>query len=147
MITAREKPLMNFIVTFTDLKDDDNPGNNRLLEGELQVSEVLRDLRVAQRPRMCQFTISSRGSVLVGFSREFGCVQYSREDGLPPYLMAVSRVSLGAPDELEFAVGGTMTPIDRRYLISMDQVAEVVAHFVASGELSDAVVWKEFEPS
>jgi hypothetical protein len=138
---------MNFIVTFTDLQDDDSPWNNRLLVGKLQVSQVLGDLRLAQRPTMCQFTISSRGSVLVGISRDFGCVQHSREDGLPPYLMAVSRVSLAAPDELEFAVGGTMTPIDRRYLISMEQVAEVVAHFVASGELSDAVAWQEFEPS
>jgi hypothetical protein len=50
--------------------------------------------------------------------RDFGCVQQSNEDGMPPYLMAVSRTSVAAPHEISFAVGGTMTPIDRRYLFT-----------------------------
>jgi hypothetical protein len=129
------------------LQDEANPGNNQLLKGWQQVSQLLGDLRATQQPRMCQFTISSRGSLLLGVGRDFGCVQHSPEDGMPPYLMAVSKTSLPAPDELEFEVGGTMTPIARRYLISIDQVAEIVQRFVTSGELSDAMAWEEFGAS
>jgi hypothetical protein len=133
--------------TFTDLQDDDNPRNGQPLAGLPQVLQAIDELRAGERPRMCQVTTGNGDILVVGIGRDFGCVQHSRDDGLPPYLMAVARVPLPAPDELEFAVGGTMTPIDRRYLIPMDQVADLVAQFVASGEISDAVAWEEFDPS
>lgn len=132
---------------FTDLEDDANPRNGQSLDDSHQVLQVLEELRAADRPRMCQVTTEYGDNLVVGIGRDFGCVQHSREDGIPPYVMAVARASLPAPDELEFAVGGTMTPIDRRYLIPMDQVADLVAQFVASGEISDAVLWEVFEPS
>jgi hypothetical protein len=131
---------------FQDLENEQNPRNGEVLSDRPSVVALLDKLRGIQPPFMCQFVGDNGFNLTVGIDREFGCVQHSANDGMPPYLMAVS-TNAGSDDrELEFVVGGTATPIDGRYRLRFHTVTEVVAEFVTSGQKSSKVVWEELAP-
>ncbi len=130
--------------TFQDLEDERNERNGLQLRDRLSVVELLDDLR-SRPPFMCQFTGDNGYDLTVGIARDFGCIQHAANDGTPPFLMAVQSAGpQSAPGEMEFAVGGTATPIDGRYRLTMEMLKEVVAEFVATGRKSDRVDWEEF---
>jgi hypothetical protein len=129
--------------TFQDLQDDDNPRNGQVLDERQMVVTLLQDLRNIDPPFMCQFTGDNGFNLMVGVAHDFGCVQHSSNDGLPPFLMAVPTRAPAHRSEIEFLVGDTPTPIDGRYQLAFDDLREVVAEFVATGERSDRVSWEE----
>jgi Immunity protein Imm1 len=55
----------------------------------------------------------------------------------------VSNAGASGRHDMEFLVGDTPTPIDGRYRIAFDELREVVAEFVATGERSNRVSWEE----
>jgi hypothetical protein len=47
---------------------------------------------------------------------------------------------------VEFLISNTPTPFAARYIISFDELKEVVLHFMKTGERSDMVLWQELDP-
>jgi len=128
---------------FQDLQHEDNPQNGRILSNRDAVLSLLDQLARAERPYMCQFTGDDGFNLLIGIAHDFGCAQHSSNDGQPPFLMATSSIGSSQPDDMEFLVGDTPTPIDGRYRLSFDELCEVVAAFVATGEGSSRVSWEQ----
>jgi len=133
------------ITTFQDLQDLDNPRNGQLLKERAAAVSLLQNLRAVEPPFMCQFTGNNGFNLIIGVADEFGCVQHSSNDGLPPYLMGISLTGMAARDDMEFLVGDTPTPIDGRYRVNFDELRETVADFVATGERSTRVSWEELD--
>ena len=129
---------------FQHLDDDHDPRNGKVLD-QTAVIRLLDELRLRQPPTMCQFVGDNGFNLTVGIDNDFGCIQYSRNDGLPPYLMAKD-VTRDAADfrDLEFVVGGTLTPIDSQYRVPLNMIKEVLLEFIESGERTEAVAWQEF---
>ncbi|MGB6536629.1 MAG: Imm1 family immunity protein, partial [Xanthobacteraceae bacterium] len=75
-----------------------------------------------------------------------GCVQYSRSDGSPPYLMAGSSRPPMKRGCVEFLTADTPTPIAARYIISFDELKTIAVHFLKTGERSDTVYWQVLNP-
>ncbi len=84
---------------------------------------------------------------MAGIGGNVGCVQYSRSDGLPPYLMAVSSHPAMKRGCVEFLTANTPTPIAARYIISFDEVKAIVIDFLKAGERSDVVLWQVLSPT
>ncbi len=131
--------------TFQDLQYDDNPRNGQVVSDRSDLMAMLNQLRTIRPPLMCQFIGDNGYNLTVGIDHDFGCVQHSANDGVPPYLMAIGpQVD---DRQMQFVVGGTATPIDGRYRLPFGTLGEVVATFVATGERSNSVVWEEFAPN
>jgi hypothetical protein len=129
-------------VEFLDLEEQENPMNGERLASASHLVELLDELRSSRQPFMCQL-IADNGSMLtVGSASDGGCVQHSPSDGGSPYFMAVgsSEANMG---EVEFAVGGTATPIDRRYCLPFKQVKNICSYFLQTGDRSPSVTWEE----
>ncbi len=129
--------------TFQDLQNENNPRNGAVAGDRERVVLLLDELRKIEPPFMCQFMGDNGFTLLIGVAFDFGCAQYSSNDGMPPFLMAVSKGDTPGRNEMEFLVGDTPTPIDRRFRIAFDDLLEVVAEFVATGERSAGVSWEE----
>jgi Immunity protein Imm1 len=132
-------------VIFQDLEDRDNPRNGETFASVSQVVDLLDELRCSRPPFMCELIGDNGFTLTVGLGGEIGCVQHAPSDGTPPYLMAVdsTKVEPNAGD-MEFVVGGTATPIDRRYCLPFQSVNQIVAYFTETGDRSPAVSWEEF---
>ena len=128
-----------------DLQNDNHPRNGMVLGDPAEVTELLKSLRASQPPTICELIGDNGYTLTVGVGPDFGCVQHAASDGLPPYLMAVSSAADDRP--MEFVLGGTATPIDGKYRLPFETVANVVAEFVRSGQRSQRVEWVEFAPS
>jgi hypothetical protein len=128
---------------FQDLEDENNPRNGEVLRDRQTVTALLDKLRVIRPPFMCEFVGDNGFELTVGIDRDFGCVQYSSSDGMPPYLMATVPIGPKSDqNEMVFVVGGTATPIDGRYRLPFDVLTEVAVEFVTSGERSRKVSWE-----
>ena len=94
---------------------------------------------------MCELIGDNGFTLTVGVSNNLGCVQHAPGNGTPPYLMAVgsTETKLNSGD-VEFVVGGTATPIDRRYCFPFERVKQIVTYFVETGKRWPGVVWEEF---
>jgi hypothetical protein len=129
--------------TFQDLQDANNPRNGQVFSDRVTVVTLLQELRGIEPPFVCQFTGANGFNLTIGVAHDFGCVQHCSNDGLPPYLMAVSNVGGSGLDDIEFLCGGTPTPIDGRYRIGFEELCETVAQFVDTGERGARVAWEE----
>jgi hypothetical protein len=131
-------------VKFQDLEELDNPRNGEHLASASQVVGLLDDLHSSRPPFMCELIGDNGFMLTVGIASEDGCVQYSPSDGNPPYYMAVGSPQLQANmGDVEFTVGGTATPIDRRYCLPFDRVKQIASYFTQTGDRSPDVPWEE----
>jgi len=48
---------------------------------------------------------------------------------------------------LEFLTADTPSPIAARYIVSFEEVKEIVLFFLQTGERSDVVCWQELDPN
>jgi hypothetical protein len=130
---------------FQDLQNERNRENGRVFGDGKAVKAFLEQLRTLRPPFMCQFVSDNGFNLTVGIDREFGCAQHTSNDGMPPYLMAVSRAPDASQPDMEFVVGGTATPIDGRYRLEFETLAQVVSEFVSTGRQSDVVSWEDLD--
>lgn len=79
---------------------------------------------------------------MLGIGGTFGCVQYSRSDGGPPYLVAVPARPYPTKADIEFLTGNTATPVPARNILSFDELSQIALHFLATGERSELVSWE-----
>ena len=76
-------------VTFKDLQDRSNVMNGTCVRDSPALYAILDSLR-EREPFMFELVGANGFTLLIGFSKEVGCVQFSKNDGAPPYLMALN---------------------------------------------------------
>src|ERR1700728_975486 len=119
-------------VRFLNHQDKVDPMNRTIIAGGTQLAELLNRSR-EKPPFVAQLTADNGYQVKIGISEKLACAQYSRTDGTPPYLMAVSSEPPMNRGCFEFLAANTPTPIAARYIISFDELKEVVLHFLQTG--------------
>jgi hypothetical protein len=130
-------------VTLQDMQEATNPINGTTVTNPAMLVELLERLQ-SRTPFLLDLIGDNGYRLTAGVGRALGCVQHSRNDGEPPYLMAVQKEdAVGGDDEVNFLAGGTATPILRRQCIPMELLKRVAVHFLSTGERSDEVAWEE----
>src|SRR4051794_17919840 len=111
-------------VAFFDLEDESNQLNGSVLVNEVEINSLLAEL--STRPPFIFELRGERGFMLqVGIAGSEGCVQHSPVSGDVPYMMAVAPET-DTGDDVEFALGGTLTPVSRRYILPIELVRQIV---------------------
>lgn len=133
-------------VRYVNQQDESDPMNGSVIADSDKLADLL-DRRRNTAPFMADLAGGDGFELMIGLGGDLGCAQFSRADGDPPYLMAVSAhpppVEAGY---FEFFVAGTPTPVAARYIISFDELKQVALYFLDTGGRSDAVSWQEFDP-
>ena len=133
------------IVRYYNHQDKADPMNGRAIVQDDELLQLLRERR-DRRPFVAELSGSNGYEITFGLGARFCCAQYSRGDGSPPYLMAVSPYPTMRRGYIEFLAANTPTPFAARYIISADELKEIAVHFLRTGERSDAVSWQIFSP-
>jgi hypothetical protein len=128
-------------VTFVDLENESNRLNGSVLAREEELADLLTEL-AARSPFVFELRGENGYMLQIGIARAEGCVQHSPVNGDVPYMMALAS-NRGNGDDVEFALGGTPTPISRRYIMPLERVREIVLHFVQTGNRGPMVGWEE----
>jgi hypothetical protein len=130
------------IVKFYDRQDLQNAVNGTDFADSKQVMALIESLR--ERPRFfCELLGESGYNLLVGIGGEVGCTQYSREDGSPPYWMAMSSATTTKEGYVDFLMADTATPVPLRYCLPFDAVKDIIVYFQDTGLRSPDVNWEE----
>ena len=127
-------------VSFFDGQDPSNPMNGTRINNKIELDETLETLR-NREPFFFELVGENGYKLLVGFGKAIGCVQHSRTDGDSLYLVAVAPGAGETSDYFEFLAGGTPTPISKRYCMPWEQVRQIVAYFLETGDRSPDIAW------
>jgi Immunity protein Imm1 len=130
------------IVRIYDYQDQTSSLNGLTLTNDDQLLQVLESARTRQ-PFFAGLIGENGYELLIGIAGSFGCAQYSRSDGEPPYLVAVSSARIIAHDHFEFLAGNTPTPISSRYILPFEKVKKIASYFRATGARSTDVSWEQ----
>jgi hypothetical protein len=133
------------IIYFHNHQDKLDPNNRRAISSDDELIELLDHARHAP-PFVAEFCGAVDFHIIVGIGGDFGRVQFSRMDGMPPYLMAVSPRPPVKRGVIEFMCGGTPTPIGSSNILRFDELKAVLMHFMRTGERSDTVTWRPVRP-
>src|ERR1700683_1098600 len=129
------------IIYFRNYQDERDPNHRRAISSEDELISLLDRAR-SEAPFIAEFCGAGDFHIEIGIGGDFGCVQYSRVDGTPPYLMAVSQRPAMKRGYIEFQCGGTPTPIPARNILRFDELREVVLHFMRTGERSNMAAFQ-----
>jgi hypothetical protein len=132
-------------VRYLNHQDKLDPMNRAIISGAAKLAELLDTAR-KRSAFVAQLSADNGFQIKIGIGEKLGCAQYSRTDGEPPYLMAVSPKPPMKRGYLEFLAANTLTPIAARYIISFDEMKMIALHFVQTGQRSDAVSWQVLDP-
>lgn len=128
-------------VTYNNEQDELDPLDGRVIGSSSELTDLLKNART-KPPFFARLSCDNGFELLVGVGANVGCVQHSRSYGESPNLMAVSTHPQMTRGYINFFTANTPTPVAARYIISFDELREVVLYFVQTGERSDAVVWQ-----
>jgi len=128
-------------VTFIDTDDRANILNGTIISDSERLSHILQELRTRE-PFICELTGENVFMLDVGIGKD-GFVQYSRSNGEPPYLVAVSPHADRSDKYTEFFSGGTPTPIPNRNCMPFELVRQIARYFVATGLAHPDSAWEE----
>jgi hypothetical protein len=106
-----------------------------------EVERWLEGLR-ERDPFMFELAGDNGYQLTIGLGKGIGCVQFSKSDGDPPYLVAKSETLL-VTEPQEFSMGGTPTPINPEFCLSFDRVKDIAIYFATTGEKHPAISWDE----
>jgi len=128
-------------VQYKNQQDDLDPMNGQVVAGRMQLDQLLNGRR-NNTPFLARLSGDNGFEIMVGVGGDVGCVQYSRSDGKPPYLVAVSNSPHMITGDVEFLTADTPTPIPARNILNFAEVKQVALHFLETGERSNAVRWE-----
>ena len=128
-------------VTYNNEQDELDPLDGCVIGTSGELANFLEDARI-KTPFFARLSCDNGFELLVGIGANVGCAQYSRSYGESPNLMAVSRCPSMKRGYIEFLAADTPTPVAARYIISFEELKEVILHFFQTGDRSDAVVWQ-----
>jgi hypothetical protein len=130
------------IVRYKNQQDKSDPMNDVAITSKKELSDLLRARR-HNAPFLARLSGHNGFEIMVGIGGEIGCVQYSRSDGRPPYLMAHSANPPLKSGDVEFLTANTPTPVPAEEIISFEEIEEIALHFLETGERSDIVIWQD----
>ena len=116
-------------VEFFDHQDRAHPLNG----AKLATAADLSSLRGGP-PFFCELIGENGFTLLRGVGDDFGCVQHSSCEGVPPYLMATTHSVFDLGDCVPFLTGDTSTPVPRYHCLLLAVVRQIANHFVEIGE-------------
>jgi hypothetical protein len=128
-------------IQYRNQQDKSDPMNGAVIAEGGPLLELLNNRRSAP-PFVARFSGDNGFKIMVGIGGDVGCVQYSRNDGVPPYLLAISVQRPMEKGHFEFLTGGTATPFRARNILSFDELKHIALHFLETGQRSDAVTWE-----
>lgn len=131
-------------VRYLNYQDKCDPMHDSVLVGDTELAELLNKSRYSS-PFIAALLADNGFEITTGIGRDFCCAQYCH-DGDPPYLMAVSPEPPMKRGYFEFLAANTSTPIAARYIISFDELKQVLLHFLHTGERSELVSWQSLNP-
>jgi hypothetical protein len=129
-------------VEFFDRQNDQNPLNGLNVDQKSRLSELLDQLQ-GQLPFFSELLGQNGYKVLIGIGGPRGCVQFSRSDDEPPYLMALSHNPDYSMEGVASLIRGELTHVPSRYCIPFETVKDIAEHFMMTGERSLRVSWEE----
>lgn len=132
-------------VRYFNCQDKHDPMHGAIIAGSAQLAKLLEDVR-RKPPFIAELEADNGFEVSIGISEKYGWVQYSKSDGNPPYLSAISARRPLKRGFVEFLDANTATPIPARYVISFDELKDISIHFLETGEPSNAFSWEDFDP-
>jgi len=127
------------IVTFFDFEDDTNPFNGLAISEPERLAALLDSLR-AREPFIARL-VGENCHLDIGLGGDIGCVLFEARQ--PPLLMAVAAPVDRSNNEVEFMLGGTLSPVPARYILPFEKMKEIVVHFQRTGERSPMVSWEK----
>lgn len=129
---------------FFDQQDKLNPLNGSSISAPDQVIELLKSL-MYRPPFFCKLLGANGYHLLLGIGDQYGCAQYSSNNGMPPYMMAISDAekSNDGDEYVEFLTGDTPTPISKRYCLTPEETRIIASHFVLTGQRYNGLKWEE----
>jgi hypothetical protein len=131
-------------ITYRNQQNKQDPLHGAAIDSSIELAELLDQART-KRPFFARFSCDNGFELMAGIGADVACVQHSSSDRFDretPNLMAVSRHPRMKRGYVEFLTANTPTPVAARYIISFDELTEVVLCFLQTGERSDAVVWQ-----
>src|SRR5581483_4737569 len=93
-----------------NMEDQDDPWNGVSIENSESLMKLLNDARQRQ-PFLLELEGDTGFKLIIGIGGPLGCVQFSANNGDPPYLMAVANNAQKDEMDVEFLAGGTATPV------------------------------------
>ena len=128
-------------VTFLDGEDNKNSLNGSVIQDRERLLQTMDRLRT-RPPFVCELAGETGFYLHVGIGK-LGHAQYSRMDGEPPYLLAVAPRPGRRDEYIEFLLGGTPTPISKRYCMPFNLVREIAGYFLETGRAHPDFTWEE----
>jgi len=107
-----------------------------------KLAELL-EARRKQPPFLGRLSGENGFQLGIGIGRDVGCVQHSRSDGMPPYLMAISPNPPMKRGGIEFLTANTPTPVAARWIVRFDELMQIAAYFLETGERTNTVAWEQ----
>ena len=133
------------IVRYLNHQDKHDPLNQKNIMQPQQLMELL-NCRRKQSPFIAELSADNGFQITFGLSIESCVAQYSRANGDPPYLMAISHHPPLRTGYFEFLTANTPTPFAARYIIAFDELKEVLLYFLQTGQRSASVDWQQLNP-
>jgi Immunity protein Imm1 len=130
---------------FFDLLDNANPLNGNSIENLAELQNLLESVR-DRLPFIAELIGDNGFKLTFVLGTTEGCVQFCSVELEPPYLMAVNPNLRDSEGEVEFLMGGALTPVSKRYCLHYDAFVEIAAEFVQTGERKRDVLWEELGP-
>jgi hypothetical protein len=127
---------------FFDLIDNANPLNGTGIENFAEFQNVLENVR-DRLPFIAELIGDNGFKLTFVLGTMEACVQFCSVELEPPYLMAINPDLRDSEGEVEFLIGGTLTPVSKRYCLPYDAFVEIVEEYVQTGERKHDVLWEE----
>jgi immunity protein Imm1 of predicted polymorphic toxin system len=128
--------------TFYDRQDGTNPMNGFALTNASELRWIFSAVR-GRRPFFAELMGDNGYKLLIGLGDDRGCIQFSSEDGSPPYYMAVAPKGLDSTCEISFLIGDTLSPVPGRFGLPYQTLVHVAEQFVNTGQRSNDVLWED----
>jgi hypothetical protein len=130
---------------FVDLIDNDNPLNGTSIESLAELQNVLESVR-ERIPFIAELSGDNGFKLTFVLGPTEGCAQFCSVENKPPYLIAVNPNLRDSEGQVVFLIGGTQTPVSKRYCLPYDAFVTIVEEFVQTGERMRDVLWEELGP-
>jgi hypothetical protein len=127
---------------FFDRQDAKNSLNGTRVRNEAELRHLLDRLKTRQ-PFFAELMGMYGNKLLLGLGALEACVQFSAQDGSPPYVMAVADPTREIDRHVEFLIGNTATPVPLRYCMPYETLLKIASRFVETGERYSGVQWEE----
>jgi hypothetical protein len=116
-------------ILYANQQDKLDATNGAIIAEGAKPAELLEGRR-KKPPFLARLSADNGFELMIGIGGNFGCAQYSRSDGMPPYLMAISANPPMKSGGIEFLTADTPTPIAAREILAFHELKEVAIHFL-----------------